>query len=50
MTYDQTRRFTPTRLADEFAPMAESPAYLYGNPYSLGTETSPPSDQEMQEV
>ncbi|KAJ5282306.1 hypothetical protein N7497_002528 [Penicillium chrysogenum] len=50
MTYDQTRRFTPTRLAEEFAPMAESPAYLYGNPYSLGTETSPPSDQEMQEV
>ncbi|CAI7671135.1 unnamed protein product [Penicillium viridicatum] len=50
MTYDQTRRFTPTRLADEFAPMAESPAYLYGNPYSLGTEISPSSDQEMQEV
>ncbi|OQE92683.1 hypothetical protein PENNAL_c0007G09508 [Penicillium nalgiovense] len=50
MTYDQTRQFTPTRLADEFAPMAESPAYLYGNPYSLGIETSPSSDQEMQEV
>jgi hypothetical protein len=48
MTYDQTRRFTPTRLADEFAPIAESPDYLYGNPYSLGTETS--LDQEMQEV
>ncbi|CAI7592587.1 unnamed protein product [Penicillium crustosum] len=50
MTYDQTRRFTPTRLADEFAPMAESPAYLYGNPYSLGTDISTSSDQEMQEV
>ncbi|CAI7617585.1 unnamed protein product [Penicillium discolor] len=50
MTYDQTRRFTPTRLADEFAPMAESPDYLYGNPYSLGTEISPSSNQDMQEV
>ncbi|KAJ6132339.1 hypothetical protein N7471_007554 [Penicillium samsonianum] len=50
MTYDQTRRFTPTRLADEFAPMAESPAYLYGSPYSLGNEISPSSDHEMQEV
>ncbi|OQE12675.1 hypothetical protein PENVUL_c001G01622 [Penicillium vulpinum] len=49
MTYDQTHRFTPTLLADEFAPMAESPAYLYGNPYSLETETSS-IDQEMQEV
>ncbi|KAJ5360408.1 DNA/RNA-binding domain E.t1.c1-type [Penicillium concentricum] len=49
MTYDQTRRFTPTRLAEEFAPIAESPAYLYGNPYSLGTETSS-FEQEMQEA
>ncbi|KAJ5199057.1 DNA/RNA-binding domain E.t1.c1-type [Penicillium cf. griseofulvum] len=50
MTYDQTRRFTPTPLADEFAPIAESPAYLYGNPYSLGTGTSSFDDQEIQEV
>ncbi|KAJ5512556.1 DNA/RNA-binding domain E.t1.c1-type [Penicillium fimorum] len=49
MTYDQSRRFKPTRLAEEFAPIAESPAYLYGNPYSLGVETSS-LDQEMQEA
>ncbi|KAJ5836609.1 DNA/RNA-binding domain E.t1.c1-type [Penicillium robsamsonii] len=49
MTYDQTRRFTPTQLAEEFSPIAESTAYLYGNPYSLGVETSS-VDQEMQEA
>lgn len=49
MTYDQTRRFTPTQLADEFAPMAESPACLYGNHYALGTETSSSSNQDIQE-
>ncbi|KAJ5255838.1 hypothetical protein N7505_010989 [Penicillium chrysogenum] len=31
MTYDQTRQFTPTQLADEFAQMAQSFAYLYGS-------------------
>ncbi|KAI2700410.1 hypothetical protein CBS147332_8021 [Penicillium roqueforti] len=49
MTYDQTRRFTPTRLAEEFASMAESPASLYGNPNSLDIELSS-SNQEMQDV
>lgn len=49
MTYDQTRRFTPTRLAEEFASMAESPAYVYGNPNTLGIEL-PSSNQEMQDV
>ena len=50
MTYDQTRRFTPTPLAEEFASKAESPAYIYGNPYSLGIELPPSSNQEMQDV
>ncbi|KAG0155973.1 hypothetical protein PDIDSM_3146 [Penicillium digitatum] len=50
ITYDQTRRFTPTRLADEFAPVAESPAYLTGDLYSLGTERPPSFKREMQEV
>ncbi|CAI7603428.1 unnamed protein product [Penicillium glandicola] len=49
MTYDQTRGFTPTRLGYEFAPIAESPASLYGNPYSLRAETALSSDQEMKE-
>jgi hypothetical protein len=31
MTYDQTRQFTPTQLADEFAQMAQPFAYLYGS-------------------
>ncbi|KAJ5504617.1 DNA/RNA-binding domain E.t1.c1-type [Penicillium fimorum] len=32
MIYDRkTRQFTPTRLADEFAPVAQSSAYLYSS-------------------
>jgi hypothetical protein len=33
MTYDQTRRFTPTQLAYEYAPIAESTEYLSGHLY-----------------
>ncbi|KAJ6136798.1 hypothetical protein N7497_012351 [Penicillium chrysogenum] len=51
MTYDQTRQFTPTQLADEFAQMAQSSAYLHGslskNPSWSGgsseSESVPPS-------
>ncbi|KAJ5165147.1 DNA/RNA-binding domain E.t1.c1-type [Penicillium coprophilum] len=49
ITYDQTRRFTPTRLAEEFAPIAESPVYLHGNPHLVGTGTLS-FDEEMQEA
>jgi hypothetical protein len=46
MTYDQTRRFTPTRLAHEFAPIAQSTDHLSGNIY-----LSPgPVDLEMEGV
>jgi hypothetical protein len=48
MTYDQTRRFTPTRLAHEFAPISQSTDHLSGNIYLA----SGPSlvDQEMKGV
>jgi hypothetical protein len=49
MTYDQTRRFTPTRLAQDYAPIAESTNYLSGNLYSVRTQPVQ-ADQEMQEA
>ncbi|OQD80157.1 hypothetical protein PENANT_c038G04824 [Penicillium antarcticum] len=46
MTYDQTRLFTPTRLAHEFAPIAQSTDHLSGNIYLVPG----PVNQEMEGV
>ncbi|KAJ5775394.1 DNA/RNA-binding domain E.t1.c1-type [Penicillium nucicola] len=44
MTYDHTRRFTPTRLAYEYSPIAQSTDHLSGNIYLA----SGPFDQDME--
>ncbi|KAJ6070178.1 hypothetical protein N7467_011497 [Penicillium canescens] len=46
MTYDQTRRFTPTRLAHEFAPIAQPTDHLSGNIYLAPSPSL--VDQEME--
>ncbi|CAI7673234.1 unnamed protein product [Penicillium viridicatum] len=45
MTYDQAQGFIPTQLADELAPIAESPVGIYGGP---PPKTETPPDQEIR--